>query len=241
MPQRTNPGTTIWRDGRHNNQTPPSGRSATPTRTEPGDGRFDRGSRTGDRGGGDRDETRWDPRDGRHDGRSRDGDWRRDWRRGDDGRPFGDWRHRHHHHDCRFVFFGSLYYPFYWDPWWYGPAYYTRYYAAPYYDGPGYSYAPVSADYGTGYSSAYPQPSYSYGELGRMWGEELRRQAVSWDQFVQYLQSYIVNASPVQQDEFRDGFLEAYGPTAAATFADAWDQANRAADASSTKPGQPAE
>lgn len=53
---------------------------------------------------------------------------------------------------------------------------------------------------------------------GRDWGQDLRRDVVSWAQFVQYMKTEIVNAVPWMQDEFRRGFVEAYGTNGEAAF-----------------------
>jgi hypothetical protein len=61
------------------------------------------------------------------------------------------------------------------------------------------------------------QPSSDYGDLGASWGQDLRREVATWNQFVGYLKSYIIMAAPADQAEFREAFIDAYrlnGPAA---------------------------
>ena len=96
----------------------------------------------------------------------------------------------------------------------------TGYYAGPADDSD--SYADDSEAYQNG--PAYPDPS-SYYQLGHDWAQDLRRNAVSWDQFVSYLNAYIVTATDSYREEFRHGFLDGYGINAAAAFDRALQQA----------------
>ena len=82
------------------------------------------------------------------------------------------------------------------------PCWYPVYTAYPYYyDAP----SPVmssSADYSSdsGYvppmDTSNTQAASDYGDLGLSWGQDLRREVVTWDQFVAYLRASIVTAPP---------------------------------------------
>jgi hypothetical protein len=96
-------------------------------------------------------------------------------------------------------------------------------YGVPYYYYPDYGYydlGPYSAaDSSMGYTAAtdtqsepyVPQDTDSYYQPGFQWGGELKLYHVTMDQFVDYLKSYILNASPVQQAAFRTGFVAHFG------------------------------
>jgi len=113
--------------------------------------------------------------------------------------------------------------PYYCYP---GSGYYD---AAPYY-GPydGSYYAPYGASYDTPYYAPGPATEYtsdpdtqteqyanqdadSYYQPGYQWGGELKSFHVTMDQFVAYLKSNILSASPVQQAAFRSGFVAHFG------------------------------
>jgi len=157
-----------------------------------------------------------------------DGGWHRGWRRD----RWGFW-------SC---------WPFlpYYCGWPYCYAY-PFYFGYPYYD---YNDEDGFADYDNGNSAGYadapvtvydaggtvptvvadtplPAPLQpGYAELGRDWGQDLRREIVNWDQFVQYLRSTILPASPDAREQFRQGFLASYGPNAVAAFDQALRQAS---------------
>jgi len=67
---------------------------------------------------------------------------------------------------------------------------------------------------GSGYSS---RAAPTYEQLGRNWGQDLRQEIVSWDQFVAHMES-LSGASPEARDEFRRGFASTYGSNADAAF-----------------------
>jgi hypothetical protein len=69
------------------------------------------------------------------------------------------------------------------------------------------------------------QPSPSYGELGQQWGQDLRREIVTWDEFVDYVRTYIVIAPPEAQAEFREAFIASYGINGTAAYDKAAEQA----------------
>lgn len=90
---------------------------------------------------------------------------------------------------------------------------------------PGDGYVP-STDADTGQSA----PEYS--DLGASWGQDLRREIVTWDQFVAYLEAYIVTAPPSAQADFREAFISAYRINGAAAY-------DKAAAEAAGKPPQP--
>jgi hypothetical protein len=128
----------------------------------------------------------------------------------------------------------------------YGLPYSYPYYAYPYYGAPAY------ADYDTGPDDTYAvQPAYQYNapvvtadddnssqvttytaqnaqgyyQVGDQWGAGMKQYTLTMDQLVAYLKSYIVDASPAQQDAFRSGFIASAIPNAAATYDRAMQQA----------------
>jgi hypothetical protein len=50
---------------------------------------------------------------------------------------------------------------------------------------------------------------------------------VDWNQFVPYLEEYIVPAMPAAQDAFRRGFIKAFGGNAEALYDRAMKQASQ--------------
>ena len=114
------------------------------------------------------------------------------------------------------VFFGGVpYYCFYPD---YG---YSA--AAPY-------YAPAStAEYTTDANTQTDpysnQATDAYYQPGSQWGGEMQQYHVTMDQFVAYLKSYILTASPVQQAAFRSGFVAHFGPSGQSVYDQAVQQA----------------
>src|SRR5579859_6159593 len=108
------------------------------------------------------------------------------------------------------------------------PFWYSAYTAFPYYYG-----APLidtdSAVYTTDNDGVSPvdsngtnpgnaQSASDYGNLGTSWGQDLRRDVATWDQFVAYLKTYIIAASPADQAEFREAFINAYRINGAAAY-----------------------
>ena len=144
------------------------------------------------------------------------------------GRDFDHDRFAHHRHlICVFVNGAPCWYPVY--------TAYPYYYDAP---------APImssgvdySSDGGGGYvpsadTTSDTQAASDYGDVGASWGQDLRREVVTWDQFVAYLKAYIVTAPPSAQADFREAFISTYRINGAA----AYDKA--AADAAGN-PSQP--
>lgn len=76
------------------------------------------------------------------------------------------------------------------------------------------------------------QTSPTYGDLGASWGQDLRRDVVSWNQFIDYLKAYIVSAPPQAQADFREAFISAYRVNGAAAY-------DKAAIEAAGNPAQP--
>ena len=92
-----------------------------------------------------------------------------------------------------------------------------------------------SSDGGGGYvppmdTTSDTQAASDYGDVGASWGQDLRREVVTWSQFVAYLKAYIVTATPSEQADFREAFISTYRINGAA----AYDKA--AADAAGNPP-----
>jgi hypothetical protein len=106
---------------------------------------------------------------------------------------------------------------------------------------------PVYTAYPYSYGSApvvYEEPrpvapiESAYGEVGRMWGQDLRRDVVTWEQFVDYLRTYIIGAPPAAQAEFREAFIASYGLNGTAAYEKAAEQAAQVSSASASSPAQ---
>jgi hypothetical protein len=159
-----------------------------------------------------------------------------------DSRRFDTFGHRagfdrdrfHHHRNCIVVFVNSV-------PFWY-PVYtdYPYYYDAPppvtdnsaYYTADN-SYVPPMDTSVTDTGTTQASPGYN--ELGASWGQDLRREVVTWDQFVAYLKAYVVTATPDSQADFREAFINAYRVNGAA----AYDKASLEAIGNSPQPQGP--
>jgi hypothetical protein len=141
-----------------------------------------------------------------------------------------DFDRRHFFNRSRFFF--SVGVPFYYYP-------YSYYYPAPYYYdyGPGYDYSsvPYSSSYyppvvscGNGSSATYSAPATSRSSttVGHDWAQDLRLDIVTWDQFVAYVKTNLASASVGARDDFRRGFVSAYGDNGDAAFAKALKDAN---------------
>jgi hypothetical protein len=77
--------------------------------------------------------------------------------------------------------------------------------------------------------------------LGEHWGQDLRREVVTWDQFVAYVHDRVATADAVEREEFRRGFVAGYGINAASAFAKALaSPAPAAAAATNAEPAAPA-
>ncbi len=85
-------------------------------------------------------------------------------------------------------------------------------------------YAPVydstAAIYAYEESKAFYQPGFD-------WGVGLKGNDIAWADFIPYLQKYVVSASPVAQDAFRQGFIMGFGTSAEATYDHAMRRACR--------------
>jgi len=128
-----------------------------------------------------------------------------------------------HSHNVIVFGFGA---PFFGVPWCYYPAYgyynSTPYYAPDYGPGPASEYTPNPDTQTEQYTN---QDADSYYQPGYQWGGELKLYHVTMDQFVAYLKSYILNASPVQQAAFRSGFVAQFGAVGQTVYDQAVEQA----------------
>lgn len=91
-------------------------------------------------------------------------------------------------------------------------------------------YAPDSSteytsDPGAQTEESTNQDTDSYYQPGSQWGGEMKLYHVTMDQFVTYLKSYILGASPVQQAAFRSGFVAHFGADGQALYDQAVQQA----------------
>lgn len=121
-------------------------------------------------------------------------------------------------------------------PFWY-PVYtaYPYYYDVPppvTYSGADY---PSDGGYVPPMDTGAAQAASDYGDVGTSWGQDLRREVVTWDQFVAYLKAYIVTAPPSAQADFREAFIGAYRINGAA----AYDKAAAEAAGSPSQPSGP--
>jgi hypothetical protein len=91
----------------------------------------------------------------------------------------------------------------------------------------------VSSADSAGGDSGTSQETTAYSDLGWSWGQDLRREVATWDQFVAYLKTYIVTAPASAQADFRGAFINAYRLNGAA----AYDKA--AAEAAGFPPAPP--
>jgi hypothetical protein len=131
----------------------------------------------------------------------------------------------HHHRFFGRGFFFDFGFPFYYYPY---SAYYYDYPPPYYYDyydnGPVYYY-PSPSYYGSG-SYSVPVDSRTYLVLGHDWAKDLRLDIVTWDQFVAYVKTNIVNAPAGARDDFRRGFISGYGENGDDAFTKALKQAS---------------
>lgn len=132
--------------------------------------------------------------------------------------------------------YGSPYcYPYYGFPYYCAPAYGDydtltddTYFDQPYYDQPYYPSdpPPVASIYNSSQTTTYTaRDALGYYQVGDQWGAGMKQYKLTIDQLVTYLKSYIVDASPAQQDAFRSGFIASAIPDGAATFDQAMQQA----------------
>lgn len=115
-----------------------------------------------------------------------------------------DFDHHRFFRRDRFFFFFDFGFPAYYYP----PPYY--------YSGPVYYY-PASSYSSSSYSAPVDSPTYLV--LGHDWAKDLRLDIVTWNQFVSYVETYIASAPAGACDDFRRGFVAAYGENGDAAFA----------------------
>jgi hypothetical protein len=58
--------------------------------------------------------------------------------------------------------------------------------------------------------SGSSQDTSAFSDLGLSWGQDLRREVATWNQFVDYLRAYVVTAPASAQADFREAFISAY-------------------------------
>jgi hypothetical protein len=95
-------------------------------------------------------------------------------------------------------------------------------------------YGPYSRyDFGSPYSPrvesyAFPtrSPATEYHQLGRDWAQDLRREIITWEKFVAYVKSFVIQASSTARDDFKKGFATGYGVNAEEAIAKAFTQAS---------------
>ncbi len=149
------------------------------------------------------------------------------------GRGYGYGYHYRHGYGGAVIVYGYGYpycYPYGAYPYYGGPAY------GDYTTGPDDSYA-VQPYYPTGpvpdaaVDDSAPTATYTaqdaqgYYQVGDQWGAGMKQYQLTMAQLVTYLKSYIVDASPAQQDAFRSGFIASAIPNGAAMFDQAMQQA----------------
>ena len=103
--------------------------------------------------------------------------------------------------------------------------------SAYYTDDEGYVPAQTSDTTDTGTAETAPD----FNDLGASWGQDLRRDVVTWNQFVAYLKAYVITAPPEAQADFREAFINAYRINGAA----AYDKAAAEAAGISPQPSGP--
>jgi hypothetical protein len=106
-----------------------------------------------------------------------------------------------------------------------------------------YSEVPVSTSYYQEPAPAAP-PRYAQPQAvttniyqdGHDWGQDLRRDVVTWDAFVAFLRKHVLKLDNAQQDEFRRGFVLGYDNRGEEAFQKAMQEAR----GSTTPPPKPA-
>jgi hypothetical protein len=167
----------------------------------------------------------------------RHGDFRGDFHNGGRFGRGGDFDHdrfgQHRRFICVFVNGAPCWYPVY-----------TAYPYYPYYYDSPPPIMPSGVDYGSDGGGGYvppvdttsnTQPGSEYDDAGVSWAQDLRREVVTWDQFVAYLRDYIVTAPPPAQADFREALISAYRINGAA----AYDKAAAEAADNSPQPAGP--
>jgi len=92
-------------------------------------------------------------------------------------------------------------------------------------DGTYYPPTDPSAGNSTQDSTYAAQDAQGYYQVGEQWGGGMKQYRLTTDQLVTYLKTYIVNATPAQQDAFRSGFIASAIPNGAASYDQAMQQA----------------
>ncbi|MDD2706981.1 MAG: DUF6515 family protein [Verrucomicrobiae bacterium] len=77
----------------------------------------------------------------------------------------------------------------------------------------------------TGASSSAASIKSGFQQLGHDWAKDLRGEVATWQQFVDYLKANLVSAPSGNSEEFRKGFVTAYGINGDAAFEKAFRQA----------------
>ncbi len=70
-----------------------------------------------------------------------------------------------------------------------------------------------------------PSRSHSFRLLGHDWAKDLREDVATRDQFIDYLKANVTKASNEDYEQFRKGFVAAYGVNGEAAFDKAFQQA----------------
>lgn len=85
-------------------------------------------------------------------------------------------------------------------------------------------YQTGSSTFGTT-AQEWRQQLRGFEQLGYDWGRDVRREIASWESFVDYIKSNLLNAFSSDRDHFKRGFLSAYGVNAEAAWDKAWNEA----------------
>ena len=85
-------------------------------------------------------------------------------------------------------------------------------------------YAPVCDSTAAIY--AYEE-SQNFYQRGYEWGAGLKGNAIAWADFIPYLEQFVVSASPVANDAFREGYIRGFGGSGEATYDHAMRQASQ--------------
>lgn len=77
-------------------------------------------------------------------------------------------------------------------------------------------YVPVVED--SAADSGSSQEVSAFSDLGLSWGQDLRREVATWNQFVDYLRTYVITAPASAQADFREAFISAYRLNGASAY-----------------------
>ncbi len=140
-------------------------------------------------------------------------------------------RYYYHHHHAGFYpyYLGtfSVLYPFYYPMYYYPDTYYSE---------PGYDDYPY-ANGGVAPVQPGTQATVSaYYRLGHDWGQDLRNDVVTWNQFVDYIRTRLLSLPEAERTQFRQGFIAGYGMNAGEALDKAWASAAQAAPQSGNAP-----